>query len=98
VPLVAQLAYESEEEHALACCFQALTDERIGASRRRSDITDFFQAALISSLMLLGGNGRLGTADDVFAPTDETVAQIRDRVLLSVRPSTASQSLTTARG
>jgi hypothetical protein len=31
--------------------------------------------------MLLGGNGRLGTADDVFAPTNETVAQIRDRVL-----------------
>jgi hypothetical protein len=31
--------------------------------------------------MLPGGNGRLGTADDVFAPTNETVAQIRDRVL-----------------
>ena len=58
-----------------------ITDERIGAARRRSDITDFFQGSLISAYIRPGGDGRLGTADDVFAPTNETVAQIRDRVL-----------------
>jgi outer membrane receptor protein involved in Fe transport len=58
-----------------------LTDERIGAGRRRSDITDFFQGSLISPYILPGADGRLGTADDVFAPTNETAAQIRDRVL-----------------
>ena len=58
-----------------------LTDERIGASRRRSDITDFFAGTLISPWMLPGTDDRLGTSDDVFGPTSETVAQIRDRVL-----------------
>jgi hemoglobin/transferrin/lactoferrin receptor protein len=58
-----------------------LTDERIGAGRRRSDITDFFQGSLVSPYILPGGDGRLGTADDLFGPTGETAAQIRDRVL-----------------
>ena len=58
-----------------------MTDERIGASRRRSDITDFFLGGLVSPFMLPGNDGRLGTADDLFGPTGETVAQIRDRVL-----------------
>lgn len=58
-----------------------LTDERIGAGRRRSDIADFFRGGLISPWILPGSDGRLGTADDVFAPTNETLAQIRDRVL-----------------
>jgi hemoglobin/transferrin/lactoferrin receptor protein len=58
-----------------------LTDERIGAARRRSDITDFFNGGLISSYRLPGGDGIVGTADDVFGPTGETAAQIRDRVL-----------------
>lgn len=58
-----------------------LTDERIGAGRRRSDITDFFQGSLVSPYILSGADGRLGTADDLFAPTNETAAQIRDRVL-----------------
>jgi hemoglobin/transferrin/lactoferrin receptor protein len=58
-----------------------ITDERIGAARRRSDITDFFQGSSIGSYIRPGGDGRPGTADDVFAPTNETVAQIRDRVL-----------------
>ena len=49
--------------------------------RRRSDITDFFRGSLVSPYILPGADGRLGTADDVFAPTSETVAQIRDRVL-----------------
>lgn len=58
-----------------------LTDERIGAGRRRSDITDFFQGGLISPWISPGADGRLGTSDDLFGPTSETVAQIRDRVL-----------------
>ena len=58
-----------------------LTDERIGAARRRSDITDFFQGSLINPYILSGADGRPGTADDVFALTNETAAQIRDRVL-----------------
>ena len=58
-----------------------LTDERIGAARRRSDITDFFRGGLISPFVLPGADAALGTADDVFGPTGETVAQIRDRVL-----------------
>ncbi|MPZ21426.1 MAG: TonB-dependent receptor [Luteitalea sp.] len=58
-----------------------LTDERIGAARRRSDISDFFQGGLIRPYLIPGGDGHYGTADDVFAPTQETVAQIQDRVL-----------------
>jgi hemoglobin/transferrin/lactoferrin receptor protein len=58
-----------------------LTDERIGASRRRSDISDFFQGGLISPFILPGADGRPNTADDVFGATGETAAQIRDRVL-----------------
>jgi hemoglobin/transferrin/lactoferrin receptor protein len=58
-----------------------ITDERIGAARRRSDITDFFQGGLIAPYLLPGGDGRLGTSDDLFGPTGETVAQLRDRVL-----------------
>ena len=58
-----------------------LTDERIGAARRRSDIADFFRGGLVSGFILPGGDGLPGTADDVFALTNETLAQIRDRVL-----------------
>ena len=58
-----------------------LTDERIGAGRRRSDITDFFRGGRIASYLQAGPDGILATADDVFGPTGETVAQIRDRVL-----------------
>jgi outer membrane receptor protein involved in Fe transport len=58
-----------------------LTDERIGASRRRSDISDFFRGGRISPYLLPGPDGVAGTADDVFGPTGETLAQIRDRVL-----------------
>jgi hypothetical protein len=57
------------------------TDERIGASRRRTDISDFFQGGLISRFVLAGADGVRGTPDDVFAPTNETRAQILDRVL-----------------
>ena len=58
-----------------------VTDERIGAARRRSDITDFFQGSLVRPFINAGADGVFGTADDLFAPTNETVAQIRDRVL-----------------
>jgi outer membrane receptor protein involved in Fe transport len=58
-----------------------ITDERIGAARRRSDIADFFQGSLVRPFITVGADGVFGTADDLFAPTNETVAQIRDRVL-----------------
>lgn len=58
-----------------------LTDERMGAARRRRDISDFFQGALVRPFLDAGADGRLGTADDLFQPTGETLAAIRDRVL-----------------
>ncbi len=58
-----------------------VTDERIGAARRRTDISDFFRGGLIRPFLSAGNDGSFGTADDVFALTNETVAQIRDRVL-----------------
>lgn len=58
-----------------------ITDERIGAARRRSDITDFFQGSLIRPFINAGTDGVFGTVDDLFTPTNETAAQIRDRVL-----------------
>lgn len=58
-----------------------VTDERIGAARRRSDITDFFRGGRIAPYIHAGSDGLVGTADDVFGPTGETLAQIRDRVL-----------------
>jgi hemoglobin/transferrin/lactoferrin receptor protein len=58
-----------------------VTDERIGAARRRTDITDFFRGGRIIPYVQAGADGLMGTADDLFGPTGETVAQIRDRVL-----------------
>ncbi len=57
------------------------TDERIGAARRRRDITDFFQGSLVRPFLNAGSDGIFGTADDRFAPTAETLAQISNRVL-----------------
>jgi outer membrane receptor protein involved in Fe transport len=45
-----------------------------------SDVADFFGGGL-SAVHQPGADGLPGTADDVFGPTGETVAQIRDRVL-----------------
>lgn len=58
-----------------------ITDERIGAARRRRDIADFFFGSLVRPFIEAGTDGRFGTTDDRFAPTGETVAEIRDRVL-----------------
>ena len=58
-----------------------LTDERIGAARRRRDIVDFFAGSYVRKFLAVGVDGRQGTLDDIFTPTGETVAAIRDRVL-----------------
>lgn len=58
-----------------------LTDERIGAARRRRDIVEFLQGALARPFLAPGIDGLFGTLDDIFNPTGETVAGIRDRVL-----------------
>ncbi len=58
-----------------------ITDERIGAARRRRDITNFFQGSLVRPFLNAGIDGIFGTADDVFTPTNETLATIRNRVL-----------------
>lgn len=58
-----------------------LTDERIGAAIRRSDIASFFRGSLIRPLLRAGNDGAFGTADDVFAATSETLLQIQNRVL-----------------
>ena len=58
-----------------------ITDERIGAARRRSDIADFFRGGRIRPFLVPGADGLVGTIDDVFQPTGETLAQILDRVL-----------------
>ncbi|MDQ3009721.1 MAG: TonB-dependent receptor [Acidobacteriota bacterium] len=69
----------SGEQHRLSG--GDLTDERIGAARRRGDIVDFFNSSRVRPFIVAGADGALGTADDLFAPTGETIAQIRDRVL-----------------
>lgn len=58
-----------------------LDDERIGASRRRSDIAGFFRSAIVNQYLSAGADGRMGTADDLFTPTGETLSQIQNRVL-----------------
>jgi hypothetical protein len=54
---------------------------RIGASRRRNDISTFFKGGYVSPYLVPGADGNLGTTDDLFSPTGETLRQIQDRVL-----------------
>lgn len=56
-------------------------DDRMGASRRRTDIRDFFRGGFASPYITPGADGRLGTADDLFSVTGETLLQIQDRTL-----------------
>jgi len=58
-----------------------ITDERIGAAIRRSDIASFFRGSLIRSRLSAGTDNTFGTADDVFVATGETLLQIQNRVL-----------------
>ena len=60
----------------------ALQDRRIGAFRDAGDIASFFlNGATFRGLVAPGGDGRLGTADDVLAATGETLEQVTARVL-----------------
>ena len=58
-----------------------IDDDRIGASRRRSDIQTFFRSYYASQYIAPGADGRFGTLDDVFVLTNETLRQVQDRVL-----------------
>jgi iron complex outermembrane receptor protein/hemoglobin/transferrin/lactoferrin receptor protein len=58
-----------------------LTDERIGAARRRGDIAAFFRGSLLRPYLNAGADGAFGTADDRLAATGETLLQIQQRVL-----------------
>jgi outer membrane receptor protein involved in Fe transport len=52
-----------------------IDDERIGASRSRADIANFFNSA-VAQQYLVSESGAIR-----FAPTGESLAEIRDRVL-----------------
>jgi outer membrane receptor protein involved in Fe transport len=60
----------------------ALEDRRTGATRTRGSIGNFFRnGARVRGLISPGGDGIVGTADDVLTPTGETLLQVQDRVL-----------------
>ncbi len=59
-----------------------LDDRRTGAGRSRTTIRNFFiNGATARGWVGPGGDGAIGTADDVLTLTGETVTQIQDRVL-----------------
>ncbi len=59
-----------------------LSDRRTGATRSRNAIAAFFNnGARARGLIGNGADNQAGTADDVFTPTGETLAQIQTRVL-----------------
>ncbi|MDW8217755.1 MAG: TonB-dependent receptor [Acidobacteriota bacterium] len=59
-----------------------LDDRRIGATRTRTQIQNFFRrGATVRGFVEAGPDGRFGTADDRLRLTGETLAQIQARVL-----------------
>ncbi len=59
-----------------------LDDRRTGATRSRTNIQNFFRnGATVRGLVTAGADGKFGTADDILKPTNETLAQVQDRVL-----------------
>ncbi len=59
-----------------------LEDRRIGATRSRANIQNFFRrGATARGLVAAGSDGRFGTADDTLIATGETLIQIQNRVL-----------------
>ncbi|MCA1591540.1 MAG: TonB-dependent receptor [Acidobacteria bacterium] len=60
-----------------------LSDRRIGATRSRDDIRDFFRrGACVRGLVNPGPDGRCGTGDEtVLISTGETLAQVQNRLL-----------------
>lgn len=66
-----------------------LDDERIGASRRRRDIADFFNGARVQSQVDAAGR---------FIPTGETLLQIQNRVLPNVDDATRVPLYTSTAG
>ena len=59
-----------------------LGDRRIGANRTRGQIQNFFrQGARVRGWINPGPDGTFGNADDYLIATNETLAQIQDRVL-----------------
>jgi hemoglobin/transferrin/lactoferrin receptor protein len=58
-----------------------IDDDRLGASRRRSDISTFFKGGYVNPYLVPGADQKPGTTDDIFSPTGETLKQMQDRVL-----------------
>lgn len=59
-----------------------LDDRRSGATRSRANIASFFaRGAFARGLIVPGADGRFGTADDLLRVTNETLAQVQNRVL-----------------
>ncbi len=58
-----------------------LTDARICAARSRRDIATIFHGGMLSRWIASGIDGALGTPDDVFTPTGETLLDLQNRVL-----------------
>jgi hemoglobin/transferrin/lactoferrin receptor protein len=59
-----------------------LEDRRTGAFRSRGNMQNFFRnGATARGLIAAGADGRFGTADDILKITNETLAQVQDRVL-----------------
>jgi hemoglobin/transferrin/lactoferrin receptor protein len=71
-----------------------LGDRRIGATRSRSSIANFFNnGARARGLIGNGPDGQSGTADDVLLATGETLAQIQARILGSASSAPLYTSL-----